>query len=367
MRVLIAPDKFKGSLTSKEVIAAISEGVKHELSNAQITSQPLADGGEGSLGVLEESLGLKKVHVQVHDPLFRKVEAYYLTDGSKAFIEMAVASGLLLVPIEERDPLKTTTYGTGELIKHAIVYGINEVNLFVGGSATNDCGLGMARALGYVFLNDQGEALTGIGADLNDVAIIRKSNVLPELKHIKCNILTDVQNPLLGREGSATVYAEQKGADSSTIDKLEAGAKRLTALLNNGLEDKKGAGAAGGLGYGALTFLNAQMHSGIEFVLEITQMREQVKKADLVITGEGSLDEQSLQGKVIDGLKRICDEHEKPLAIICGRSLMNNWQGTPIYQVMNRANDLSDAMTNTYGHVYSLARDLIQDFSAKKG
>lgn len=362
MKVLIAPDKFKGSLTSVEVIEAISAGLLEELPTAEVISQPLADGGEGTLDVLEASLNLERVSVEVQGPLFSSSAAYYLTDGEKAFIEMAVASGLQLVPLAKRNPLRTSTFGTGELIRHALLQGLNEVNLFVGGSATNDCGLGMAKALGYAFFDKQGNALAGTGADLIKIHIMEKNSALPELKEARFNILTDVQNPLLGSTGCAQYYAAQKGASQEVIEQLERGAMHLATLLSNGFENEKGAGAAGGLGFGALSFLHAQISSGIEFVLNMTEMREKIRKADLVITGEGSLDEQSLQGKVIDGLKKICDEEGKSLAIICGKSEINEWKGVPIYQVIHKAKDLEDAMSNSDKHVRGLAQDLMRDF-----
>lgn len=365
MRVLIAPDKFKGSLTNDEVIWAITEGIKEGMPNAQVSSQPLADGGEGSLGILEDRLDLKRVEVEVTDPLFRPVQAYYLSDNKSAFIEMATASGLLLLKAEERNPLHTTTFGTGELIRHALENGCTEVNLLIGGSATNDCGIGMARALGFAFLDEEGVDLKGVGSDLSKIQSIDLDFVIPQLSTAKFKVLTDVQNPLLGEFGAAAVYGAQKGASDESISILEAGAQNLVTILSNDMENAKGAGAAGGLGYGSLSFLGAELVSGIDYMLDLTGIYSLVASSDLVITGEGSVDEQSMQGKVIAGLKRVCDSHRKPLAIICGRSSFNEWDGIPIYQVMDITNDLTDAMTNTNQYVARLASDLITDFNSK--
>ena len=365
MRVLVAPDKFKDSLANDKVVWAITQGIKESMPYAQVRSQPLADGGEGSLGILEERLDLKRVEVEVTDPLFRAVQTYYLSDNKSAFIEMAIASGLLLLKAKERNPLHTTTFGTGELIRHALESGCTEVNLLIGGSATNDCGIGMARALGFVFLNDEGVELKGVGSDLSKIQYVNSDHVIPQLSTAKFKVLTDVQNTLLGEFGAASVYGAQKGASDESIFKLEEGAQNLVSILSNDMENAKGTGAAGGLGYGSLSFLGAELVSGIDYMLDLTGIDNLVASSDLVITGEGSVDEQSMQGKVIAGLKRVCDSHQKPLAIICGRSSFNDWDGIPIYQVMDVANDLTDAMTNTSQYVARLASDLIADFDSK--
>jgi len=365
MIILIAPDKFKGSLSSLEVIEAITNGVKRAYPEAQIESQRLADGGEGSLEILEETLGLKRIELTVNDPLFRPISTFYLTDDKRAFIEMAAASGLLLLSENERNPMNTSTFGTGELIRHALKSGCREINLLIGGSATNDCGLGMAKALGFQFFDKDQQVLEGTGADLERVASFSQEDIESSISKCQFNVLTDVQNPLLGEEGAAHVYAAQKGADLEMIEMLENGAKNLVEVLANGKEKINGAGAAGGLGYGAMSFLNAKVVSGINFMLDLTEMEEKVRNADLVITGEGSVDEQSLQGKVIAGLQELCQLHQKPMAIVCGISTLNSWNDLPIYQVMNKAENIEDAMKNTGSYVEILTKELIQDFNSK--
>lgn len=365
MKVLVAPDKFKGSLTSEQVIAAITQGVEAVFSDVEILTQPLADGGEGSLDLIATHLNLQAVEVEAYDPLMRPLRAPFFTDGRRAFIEMAKVSGLLLLSEEERNPLKTSTYGTGQLINAALAHGCSEINLLVGGSATNDCGLGMAIALGYQVTGAEQGELLGLGEDLLKFERITSPSKSP-IGQAHFNVLTDVKNPLLGEYGAAFVYAKQKGASRNEIKELEAGAQRLVDYFSNGFESESGAGAAGGLGYGAMAFLGARVISGIDYIMELTGIDAMVKQVDLVISGEGSFDEQSIQGKVVSGLKALCERHEKPLAIVCGRSDVNEWQGTAIYAILDRAESTSDAMDNASDYLTGLSADLIRDFRAKR-
>jgi glycerate kinase len=364
MQILIAPDKFKGSLTSQEVIAAIKSGLKR-FQGMDIVTQPLADGGEGSLDIIEETLSVEHISMEVQGPRGEYIKAYYLKKNKTAFIEMAQASGLPLIAKDRQDPLLTSTFGTGQLIKDAVLKGCQEVNLLIGGSATNDCGLGMAKALGFDFLDDSGTPLPGVGADLAKVAKVVRTLVIPTLSTVKFKVLTDVQNPLFGSEGAARIYAKQKGADEAGIEVLESGAVHLTKVLANGLEKVGGAGAAGGLGYGAMSFLNAQIVSGIDEIMRLTGIEEKVKNADLVITGEGRVDHQSLQGKVIDGVKRICNQHDTPMAIICGQSTLEAWDTIPIYSVMQNALNIEDAIQNASAYVSEIIQEMMSDFHSK--
>lgn len=364
MNILIAPDKFKGSLTGLEVIAAIEAGIGAVGKNHLVTSQLLADGGEGTLEVLYHSLKLEKISLKVSGPLMRPTEAYYLMGEEVAYIEMAQASGLLLLSEAERNPLFTSTFGTGELILDALQRGAKTINLFVGGSATNDCGLGMAKALGYQFFDQKGNQLSGKGEDLSHVFSIQEDAVNALVAKTEFRVLTDVQNALLGDNGAAKIYGRQKGASENDINALEEGAKHLTALRNDKKELSPGAGAAGGLGYGAMTFLAARVESGIHFLMRQTQLEEKVLAADLVITGEGSIDHQTLEGKVIAGLYELCQKHGKPMAVVCGRSSMKTFDKSAIFQVMDVAESVEDAMANAGSYVSELSKQLLLNFRA---
>lgn len=364
MKVLIAPDKFKGSLTSDEVIDAIQKGLHQAYDDIEVFAQPLADGGEGSVELISALLDLEKIEVDVLDPLFRPIKGVFFMDGTRAFIEMAKVSGLMLLQHEERNPMKTTSYGTGQLIASAVSYGCTEINLLIGGSATNDCGLGMAKALGYVIKDGEGKALNGVGKDLIEFETI-VAPALSKIEGVRLNVLTDVQNTLLGPYGAAHVYASQKGASPDEILRLEEGARRLVAYMKNDFDLVKGAGAAGGLGYGAMTFLGARVVSGIDFIIDLVGIQKRLADVDLVISGEGSFDRQSLQGKVVSGLKMRCEQHQKPLIIVCGKSDEPEWSGSPIYSILSKAKSTSDAMENAASYLTTLSTELIKDFRAK--
>lgn len=364
MKVLIAPDKFKGSLTGLEVIEAIKKGIRSFDTKIKIEAQLLADGGEGTLDVLEQSLDVERLELSVSGPLRKATNAYYLLQGDVAYIEMAQASGLLLLPMQDRNPLYTSTFGTGQMILDAMDKGAKSINLFVGGSATNDCGLGMAKALGFQFYDTDGKELEGRGEELGQVAKIDLDNVDDRITDINFKVLTDVQNPLLGDNGAAHIYGPQKGATENIVSHLEQGAKHLTSVLNNAKENVLGAGAAGGLGYGALSFLNAEILSGIEFLIEVIALETKVRRADLVITGEGSIDQQTLEGKVIAGLYVLCKNLKVPMTLLCGRSTLDSFSKAPIYQIMDQAKSTEDAMENAAAYLSELTQQLLSNFRA---
>ncbi len=318
MKVLVCPDKFKGSLTAQEVCEAIGRGLKSFDPLIETRLLPLADGGEGSLDILESALSTERVSLSVNDPLFRPIDAYYLREGSRVFIEMALASGLQILSESERNPLNTTTYGTGEMIRHALDHGAEEVYLLIGGSATNDGGIGMAEALGYEFETRSGIEFRSVGGSLADVVAIDQNNRHHRIDKVQFTVLSDVKNALLGEEGAAHVYGAQKGANDKAVAQLDVGLGNLASLLNNGNEKEEGSGAAGGLGYGAMSFLAAKVQSGIDTILEIVNFDEVSKEMDLVITGEGKLDGQSLEGKVVSGVVQACQNINIPIGIICG-------------------------------------------------
>lgn len=367
MRILISPDKFKSSLTAEEVCEAIERGLRRVLPKAEVIKLPLADGGEGTLEVLEKSLGAERIELQVSDPLFRLVKAYYLLDGNKAYIEMAKASGLPLLEKFEKSPMKTSTYGTGELIVDAIQRGAKELFVMIGGSATNDGGCGMAEALGARFYSANGMELKAIrGRDLSNIVSVDQS-ALKRFEDISVKVLSDVQNPLTGPDGASYVFAKQKGAKKKEIEELDRGLQNLASVLKNGNEQRPGAGAAGGLGYGLMSFLNARLNSGINQVFEILNYDALLEGVDLIITGEGKLDGQTLNGKVISGVNERAKASSIPIGIICGISdelakVKTNLGIDMIYQVRDKAMDFNDSMQNASSYVEELAAELLKKF-----
>jgi glycerate kinase len=322
MKVLIAPDKFKGSLSAAKVCAAITQGIHKWKPETEVVSLPLADGGEGSLEVLEEVLNLETISLTVRDPLFRSRVASYKMESTTAYIEMAAASGLPLLEVQDQNPLFTTSFGTGELIRDALGRGAKEIYLFIGGSATNDGGMGMAEALGYQFLDWEGEVLSPIGENLARVRSINRAGVMYQVQRCQFVVVSDVQNPLYGPEGAAYVYAGQKGADAQGIQILDTGLQHFAHIIKEdfGVEiaDQPGAGAAGGMGAGAMVFLNARMQAGIESILNLVNFDQALEGVDLVITGEGKVDEQTLAGKVVYGVARHCQARQIPAGLLCG-------------------------------------------------
>jgi glycerate kinase len=325
VNILLAPDKFKGSLTAREVCEITKNALLRKDPSLTITTLPLADGGEGTLELLTLASCGKIISARVSDPLFSPIMADYgiSVDGTTAFIEMAKASGLQLLAAEKRNPLTTTTYGTGELIRDALDRGAKKIILGIGGSATNDAGLGMAAALGYKFLDSSGEMLKPIGKNLIHLHAINTDHIDPRLKSTTCITLCDVTNPLYGPEGAAYVYAPQKGAVGQDLELLDEGLRIFEAVVKRTFNQSvnfQGAGAAGGLGAGAKVFLNATLQKGMDYVIAATDLQEKIKHSDIVITGEGRLDLQSLSGKVVLSVSEIARLHHKPVVVICGKS-----------------------------------------------
>jgi glycerate kinase len=328
VKVLICPDKFKGSLTANEVCIAIEKGIKKACDECSIEKVPLADGGEGTFDFLVNHFNGKIIHTEVHDPLFRKITSAYgiSDDGHTAFIEMAKASGLQLVEKEKRNPLHTTSIGTGELILHAITNKVKKIILGIGGSATNDAGIGMASALGFQFYDKEGKLLTPIGKSLSQISSIKKTSLSDMLDEIEFTILSDVKNPLFGKEGAAYVYGPQKGAADADVRLLDNGLKHFSSVVKNTLNKNAnfpGAGAAGGLGAGAKIFLNAEIKPGITFIITLSGLDQKIKDCDVIITGEGKVDEQTFYGKVVGEVSQIAARYGKRLIIICGKSEIN--------------------------------------------
>lgn len=352
MNILVACDSFKDALPADAVCAAIARGLKQSHPNATITEMPLSDGGEGLLDVLGRALDLNWIEKQVSDPLGRPVTGRYglSADGVTAVVEMARASGLQLLTLDERDPRKTSTFGTGELLADARARGAARVLLAIGGSATNDAGIGAAAALGWRFLDAAGQDVPPDGGHMKDVAKLAPAPAPFE----KIEVLCDVTNPLYGPRGAAWIYGRQKGGSNSVLAELDDGLKHIAevvkAQLGRDVADMPGAGAAGGLGYGAVAFLGAELRRGIEIVLDITGFDDAAAHADLIITGEGHLDGQSAQGKLIQGL---CGRAGKtPVIALCGKISATPEQIrtiglTAAYSINREERPLAEMLANT--------------------
>ena len=324
MKFIIAPDKFKGSLTGFEFCDAVEEGLKKVFNDAEILKMPLADGGDGTIDVVKHYILGEKVAITVNDPLFRPINASYLyaDETHIAYIEMAEASGLKLLEDADRNCMHTSTFGTGELIADALERGAKEIILGIGGSATNDGGMGMANALGYRFLGDFSKELEPIGSSLNRVKSIDASQVHPLLANAKFKIACDVSNPFYGENGAAKIYGAQKGASAEEIEILDKGLKSFAKVAldtyDTNLQKIKGSGAAGGIGGGAILFLRGELTSGIDLVKELAHFDDAIADADWIITGEGQLDEQTLSGKTINGVVNSAQKNNIPVAALCG-------------------------------------------------
>jgi len=335
MKILISPDKFKGSLTALEVSTAIEKGIKKVIPTAEIIKLPLADGGEGSLEALEKTIKFERKFISVNNPLFFTIHTWYGLKDNIAYIEMAKASGLQLLSEEERNPLLTTSIGTGELIADAITNGAKKIFLFIGGSATNDAAIGIASALGYKFYDVDKHELKPIGKSLNKIRSFEYSQTV-SLDNINIDVLTDVQNPFVGENGAAYVYAKQKGADDKSVEELEAGMINILRLFksdfNIDVSRTSGSGAAGGIGGGMVAFCKADLQSGIDVIFNLLNFDKVLELCDFVLTGEGKLDKQTLEGKVVGGVIDKAISFNRKVGIVCGeldsevinREILNN-------------------------------------------
>lgn len=324
MKFLVAPDSYKGSLSAVEVAEWMSKGIRDAVPDADIAIIPLADGGEGTVDAIIHAVGGSVYEAEVAGPLGDAVCAKYgiLADGVTGVIEMAAASGLTLVSQERLNPLRTTTYGTGQLIKAALEQGCQRIIMGIGGSATNDGGVGMAQALGAHFYDDQGREIGFGGGELAKLHTIDVRDMDSRLAVCEIVAASDVTNPLCGPHGASAVFGPQKGATPQMVEELDRGLARLAGRvkeqLGKDILDLKGGGAAGGLGAGLAAFLGAKMRRGIDIVLEITQFDEQVRDADFVFTGEGRTDGQTAFGKAPLGVAGAAKKHGKPVICISG-------------------------------------------------
>jgi glycerate kinase len=324
MRALIAPDKFKGSLSAIDAATAIAAGFERGWPECQLVICPLADGGEGTLEVLVRSTGGREMEVEVTGPLgeTRKARLGILGEGDTAVVEMAQASGLELVPPDMRDARMTTTRGTGDLVRAALDSGIRKIIVGIGGSATNDGGAGMATALGARFLDAGGRELPPGGAALKDLQRVDLSGLDPRIKQTEIVVASDVINTLCGDEGASRVFAPQKGAGPQDVELLEACMSRLDEVcaecLDLRLAQAPGAGAAGGLGFGLMAFLGARIRPGIDVVMEYTRFESKLGGCGLVVTGEGKLDSQTALGKTVLGVGRVAGQRGIPVLGLAG-------------------------------------------------
>ena len=324
MNVVIAIDSFKGSLSSVQAGNAIKDGVKTVFPEAEVYISPIADGGEGTMEAIVGAIGGEIVCIPVHNPLAEEIIASYgiIPESKTAVIEMASAAGLPLIPAEQRNPLYTTTYGVGEMIGDAIERGCRDFIIGLGGSATNDGGVGMLQALGFEFLDNEGDSIVFGAEGLSDLAEIRVENAMPELSACKFHIACDVENPLCGEKGASAVYGPQKGADSDDVEKMDKWlntyAKLTKEVIPESNPDFPGSGAAGGMGFAFLSYLNSELKSGIELVIGQTNLEEHIKTADVVVTGEGRLDGQSAMGKAPVGVAKIAKKYGKKVVAFAG-------------------------------------------------
>ena len=320
MRILVAIDSLKGSLSSLEAGLAIKEGL--EEIDCEVVVKPIADGGEGSVEAMADALGAKFIDTIVKNPLGTEILARYALKDDLAILEMSSASGLTLINPDERNPLKTSTFGFGQMIKDAISKGARKFIIGIGGSATNDAGTGMLSALGFNFYDKNGILLEGKGEDLAKICEFSDENVSKELRECEFLIACDVDNPLYGTNGAAHVYAPQKGANGRMVKELDDGLKHFASLVKekNGTKfhTQKGAGAAGGLGFAFVAFLGAKLRPGIEIITQTIALEDEIKKADLVITGEGRMDFQSSMGKTPTGVAKLAKKHNKPVVALAG-------------------------------------------------
>lgn len=354
MKFLFASDSFKGTLSSERITTLLEESAGRIFPGCETAGVPVADGGEGTIDAVISALNGTYRKMTVHGPLMEEVESFYGEfEGDSAIIEMAAASGLPMVPNEKRNPLNTTTYGTGELIKDALDRGYRKISIAIGGSATNDGGMGAMRALGVRFLDAQGNELEGKGEDLTRVADLDVSGMHPAAAEAQFTVMCDVNNPLTGPDGATYTFGKQKGGTPEILDVLEGGMVRYAALIQEklGVDVDKipGAGAAGGLGAAFCVFLKATLKSGIDTVLDLVHFNQLLEGVDLVVTGEGRMDWQSAFGKVPSGIGHRCKERGIPVIAIVGgmgdkAETIFDYGVDSIMTTINGAMELEDAL-----------------------
>ncbi|HAS6018705.1 TPA: glycerate kinase [Vibrio vulnificus] len=373
MKIIIAPDSYKESLTAMDVAIAIEKGFKQVLPDAHYVKLPMADGGEGTVQSMVDATGGTIIEHTVTGPLGQRVDGFFglLGEGKTAVIEMAAASGLHLVTPDQRNPLITTTFGTGELIKAALDHGVEHIIVGIGGSATNDGGIGMAQALGIKLLDAQGNALGYGGGELAKLATIDCSQLDPRLAQVRLEVACDVDNPLCGTKGASAVFGPQKGATPEMVTILDENLAHYATVIKQQLgvdvRDMAGAGAAGGMGAALLGLLNAELRPGIEIVMDAVRLDEIVADADLVITGEGRIDSQTIHGKTPIGVARTAKKHGLPVIGIAGClsadcGVVHEHGLDAVFAVVNRSVDLPTALAEAAENVELTARNVAAAF-----
>ena len=368
MKVVVSIDSFKGSLSSLEAGNAVRDAVKRLDETAEVVVRPLADGGEGTVEALASAFDSETVEISVKGPLLKETMAKYciLNETKTAVIEMAAASGITLVSAEERNPLETTTYGVGELIKDATERGCRRFIVGIGGSATNDGGVGMLTALGFEFLDKDNTPISLGAKGLKDLYSIKTDKVIPELKDCAFMVACDVTNPLCGEKGSSDVFAPQKGATPEMIKDmdgwLKSYAKIAKTVSDRADENLPGAGAAGGLGFAFATFLNSELKSGIKIVLEETKLEAYLKDADIVVTGEGRLDSQTVMGNAPIGVAGLAKKYGKRVIAFSGcvtedAEVINDHGIDAFFPILRGVTTLEDALNpdNAYKNLTATA------------
>ncbi|APQ17015.1 glycerate kinase [Maribacter hydrothermalis] len=374
MKLLLIPDKFKGSLTSEEVAKAFVAGI--EKAGVKFTSHyfKASDGGDGFMNAVAKYRPCISVQVISQNPLGKTIQSYYLynQESNSAFIELANASGMALLSVNELNPMLTSTYGTGLQIKDAIEKGVKNIYMGLGGSATNDGGIGIASALGFQLLDEKKEVLPAIGASLSQIKFISDKGVSDKIKSVNFYAINDVTNPLFGFDGAAFVYAAQKGATREMIEELDFGLKNLDAVVVDYFKGNNaaisGSGAAGGVAYGLKTFLGAEFYRGVDFVLNLSGVNSLLKKEtfDFIITGEGKIDKQTLQGKLIKGVLDLGLRENIPVITICGKMDIQKEELKKLgvfdaYEIQDNSKDLdynmkyaADLLTLKTAHFFSI-------------
>lgn len=353
MIVTIAVDSFKGSISSKDAGYAVKDGILDVFPDAKIYVHQIADGGEGTVDAIVSSTGGTIREITVPDPLMRPIKAGYGIVDKVAIIEIAAAAGITLISPEQRNPLFTSTYGVGEIIKDAVLSGVREFIIGLGGSATNDGGAGMLQALGFSLLDKNGKDIPLGAIGLSDLVSISTEKVIPELKECKFFIACDVKNPLCGENGASRVFAHQKGADEDSIKKMDLWLSHYADITKSKFPkaDKHsfGAGAAGGLGFAFSAYLNATFKPGIDLIIEKTNLEEYIKNSDIVITGEGRLDSQSVMGKAPVGIAKIAKKYNKKVIAIAGcvtedSDVLNEYGIDAFFPVIRTVTSLEEAL-----------------------
>ncbi|MEJ8734964.1 MULTISPECIES: glycerate kinase family protein [Mediterraneibacter] len=373
MKVVLAIDSLKGSLSSVQAGNAAKEGILNAQPDATVIVRPLADGGEGTTDALIEGLGATKIDITVTGPLGKPVHTYYglLPDTNTAVLEMASAAGITLLAEEEKDPLRASTYGVGEMIKDAIVKGCRDFIIGIGGSATNDGGIGMLKALGFSFLDVNGRETKEGAQALDTVFSIDISHRIPELKNCRFRIACDVTNPLYGENGATYIYGPQKGVTESMKPALDSAMQQYARVVNKTFAKEyssyAGAGAAGGLGFAFLSFLNASLVPGVELILDVIHLEEDIKDADIVVTGEGRMDHQTAMGKAPIGVAALAKKHGAKVIAFAGSvtldaSACNHAGIDAFFPIIREITTLEEAMApaNAYTNMKAAAEQVFR-------